>query len=91
MAVGVFPFVLQLLVYVTEKSKNYSSLFSYYSWTDPFRESFLMCCRSRGDIYLQFLRSLLGTPGTMIPFCCTHTKKIKINVCVVRVSLLKQA
>ena len=27
MSVGVFPFMLQLLVYVREKYKNYSSLF----------------------------------------------------------------
>ena len=28
MSVGVFPFMLQLLVYVREKYKNYLSLFS---------------------------------------------------------------
>lgn len=75
MSVGVFPFKLQLVVYVTEKYKNYLTLFSYYSWTDLFRESFWMCFRSCRDIYLQFPPSLQWTPGTMIPFCCTRTKR----------------
>ena len=32
MSVGVFPFTLQLLVYVREKYKNYSSLFSAFEY-----------------------------------------------------------
>ena len=32
MPVGVFPFMLQLLVYVREKYKNYSSLFTSFEY-----------------------------------------------------------
>ena len=32
MSVGVFPFMLQLLVYVRGKHKNYSSLFSAFEY-----------------------------------------------------------
>ena len=35
MSVGVFPFMLQLLVYVREKYKNYSSLFGAFYYYNP--------------------------------------------------------
>ena len=35
MSVGVFPFMLQLLVYVREKYKNFSSLFGAFYYYNP--------------------------------------------------------